>query len=423
LENLNRLAIPLPVVVESDALDSRTLKKCSVEAAWHYSGCGVPRKLAGKKKYTLDRVVNDWDAEKHYRRSTGRSYTSAPIGHIPVLKIRSYAHDRVVLTCYRKPPAALICQPKKDGAKEIIRGSGNFSLIREVQSGLKIAGRWRSIPTGSSFTVHGRNMVRDAGHIVEHYSSGLCLFGTLTIAGDTDEIFKTVAIASPVITNRLTTWLRTRVLDGNYVFVWELQQRGAPHLHYLFRVPRDIDLVAFGKALRTEWRKILLDISAETMVDLFRRRDGGTWRDDRNKPRVNLLIVKHDYGRYIAKYASKVRTKGGKDAVFCPSRWWGVSVGLRRRIRDIRLEAIIQLPTLSASFEIAETFGHLDHDCTKNAVWLVGPVADSFAMLSFFCPPKKGRMLVLALLTFLETGSLSCLDEELKRIKSIADTS
>jgi hypothetical protein len=338
------------------------------------------------------------------------------------MRVRSYAHDRLLLSVYHKPPKGLFLSPRSREAERERTQLGNFSLRHELQAGLKIGGRFRKLPLETRFTSHAQNMVRDAGHIVEHYDDGIAIFLTLTIAGSTEAAFRTVGIASPVITNRFNTWLRERVSNGNYCFVWELQSRGAPHLHYLFRIPRSANLAAVRAAIHTEWRKVLVDISNETGVDLFARTNSSTWFEDANKPRINLKIVRHDYARYLAKYCSKRRTKNGCATPFRPSRWWGVSNGLRAKLKELRIDAILPCKTIEAAFAIAQSFASNDLLHPKGAVWLKGGPAEAMGVLSFFCLPKRGRDVALCLLEFINSGCLTSLESALDRLSMPVDT-
>lgn len=327
--------------------------------------------------------------------------------------MKAYAHDRIVCTSYIRPPKGLIVGRMSACRRRKAQKRSNLVKRHELRRGLKIGGRVRTLPNAKRFTVLGRNMLRDGAHIVEHYNQGLCLFVTLTIAASTEEAFKTVGIASGYIADRMNRWLRYKVAAGNYVYCWEVQRRGAPHMHYLFRIAGDTDLVAFKLALRQEWRQILLDVSAQTLVDLFDRGDGTTWRFDPNKPRVNFVHVSRRYANYISKYTSKTRTKDGSATVFRPSTWWGVSQPLRTEIQRVRVDTVLRLPSLRVAEKIQDLLCSLSGPV--NQMWKrFSPVERSdMQTLSFFCAPKIARDVANCLISFAEDLSWELLNKRL----------
>ncbi|PWT74276.1 MAG: hypothetical protein C5B59_11515 [Bacteroidetes bacterium] len=180
-------------------------------------------------------------------------------------------------------------------------------------------------------------MVRDGGHLIERDLRGKAMFITLTIAGGTLGAYEVMSAKSGHIVNIFNTWLRDRCLHGWYTYVWELQGRGAPHLHYLCTVPKNVTVREFRESVHREWRKILCDLSDATGVDLFRAADGTDWRARQSTPWVGVKLCTHDLGRYMAKYASKSRSKGGDAPSWRPGRWAALSYPLRAAVLKERV--------------------------------------------------------------------------------------
>lgn len=286
-----------------------------------------------------------------------------------------------------------------------------------------MGGRQRFVPASKSFTVHGRNWLRDAAHIIETTGEGICLFVTLTVAGGTNEAFEALGIASGYIADRMNRWLRYKVAGGFYVYCWELQQRGAPHMHYLFRLPSDVDIVAFKLACNQEWRRILIDVSRESGVDVFRRLDGETWRDDPNKPRVNYVYVKRRYANYISKYTSKTKSKGGVVSPFRPTTWWGISASSRNAVAKERVEAILPIELLGLGARVQEMIVTAGGACCSMFKWVSPPERTDTVMLSFYVATGARRDVVAAIWNWFKTKSFEAFQLELADINRSYNTS
>jgi hypothetical protein len=283
------------------------------------------------------------------------------------LKFKAYAHDRLVMTAGMR--TAMGGKPRQSWGQTRPRLARGSSLVRprETRRDCKercadgdcgecvahrerfgpwhIGGRERKIPPPTRFTPHGRNFVRDAGHLIERHNEGQAWFLTLTLPGSTQAAYRVLSAASGYVVDRLNRWLRYRVLNGWFVYVWEVQERGAGHLHYLFRTTGAAVQADIYQEVKNEWRKILLDVSNESGVDLFGRAEGGTWRTKWNQPRIDLQPVWFDLGCYVAKYASKNQSKDGHSTGWNPGRWWACSAPLRAKVLSERLTICISMRT------------------------------------------------------------------------------
>jgi hypothetical protein len=262
------------------------------------------------------------------------------------LKVQAYVHNRITICSYwggsKRVPKRLMHRDLNAMPSAV----SNFNILRKTRRELKVGGRWREKCLETSFTSRAKNMLRDAGYLIETEATGVGLFLTLTIAGGTEDVFEAVGIASGYIVDRFNRWLRYKVDNGWFGYVWELQDRGAPHLHYMFRMQAGTNFVSFYREARNQWRRILLDVSEESGVDLFAKAGGGTHRENPNLPVINFRKIKTCISGYLAKYASKERTKGGTSSPFVPGRWWGVSYAIRREVLLRRLSFVFGCTTV-----------------------------------------------------------------------------
>lgn len=283
-----------------------------------------------------------------------------------VVKLKKYAHERLVFTAYLKAPEY---RGKKITVNELKRGlrlSGKLDIHHESRHGLVIGGRLRNKPLKTKFTTTGKNMVRDGAYICEHETQGSGIFLTLTFPGGTEQGYETMALASGYCVDRVNRFLRYRVHKGIFSYVWELQKRGAPHLHYIFRLPVGADQDKFHREIKALWYRVLCDVSEDTKVDLFERKEGGTWLNHPEVLQVDIKPIHETYSKYLSKYISKTSTKDGKKTTWAPGRWWGVSSACRRAIYAHRLESVIPIHYAPGTFEYirkwVSTIGDLVQD-------------------------------------------------------------
>ena len=178
-----------------------------------------------------------------------------------VVRFRSYLHGKITATSFmRRQGFQTTAGTSKPSLYKGVQ-QGSLVICRKVRRSCTVAGTRRYLPVRKSFTRHGRDIVRDGAHLVETACPGLGIFLTLTIPNANEDALFALSCASAYICDRLLRWLRGRIVGGHFVYVWELQRRGSPHMHMLFRVPRNIDLGTFVKRVRQEWRQILMDVS------------------------------------------------------------------------------------------------------------------------------------------------------------------
>ncbi len=258
------------------------------------------------------------------------------------VKIKAYAADRLTLCAGRSAPLGGCAAKWKLVRPRVYTGSGDLMDTAKLDAGWKIGNRRRSRPQATRLTRLAKNMVCDAAHVIERDTTGDGWFVTLTIAGGTQAGYDVMSAASGYIVDRFNRWIRYKVQNGWFVYVWELQDRGAPHLHYMFRCADKTDKRALELAVQAEWRKIVLDVSGESGVDLFARAVGGTWRDDPSKPFVSARRIWGNMAGYLSKYLSKTRSKGGKAHRWHPGRWTGVSYPLRQEVQNQRVDIVLE---------------------------------------------------------------------------------
>jgi hypothetical protein len=283
-----------------------------------------------------------------------------------VVKLKKYAHERLVLSSYWQTPRYKKSKSSLDNLSRGLSWVRELDVLRESRQAIEIGGRFRKKPLATKFTTNGKNIVRDGAYISEHQTEGDGYFLTLTFPGGTDEGFAVMGLASGYAVDRVNRWLRYRVHRGVFSYVWELQKRGAPHLHYLFRVPFGTVQADFLREVKQRWYQILLDICEDSQTDLFERKKGGTWLDRPEVLQVDIKPIHDGYSKYLSKYLSKTCSKSGAQTKWFPGRWWGVSAPARKLIFAARLEVVLPVRHAPTSYRYIKqwvnTIGDLVQD-------------------------------------------------------------
>ncbi len=167
---------------------------------------------------------------------------------------------------------------------------------------------------------------------------------TCTIPGSTRESFRTVSQYSGWIMNRLTQIVRRSKHDPAWFYVWELQKRGALHLHFAIGCSNLPDALELAQKIEFKWFELLLELQDKMNVDVFRKNAKWSWRNAPEKWQSHVLPVYKSCAAYFSKYVGKqsnVVTRNNK--AFCPARWWGSSSSIKRGVNDARVKISIEV--------------------------------------------------------------------------------
>jgi hypothetical protein len=224
----------------------------------------------------------------------------------------------------------------------------------------------------TAFTRRARHTLLEAGDVMQDMCPSVtdgaaanARAVTLTLPGSTSEALRACAAWSSWLLNCLMQVVRDCGHPVYYFSVWELQKRGALHLHLCIggnpdQVPMDF-LKTLGDRLIARWFELLKVMATHRKVsrggktgrlpgvDMFERSEtaiqarGGpkSWRDYPEKWQADNQPIKKNVAAYFSKYASKNATSGNKNKVFnaySPSRWWSCSSNIREEIKKYRFD-------------------------------------------------------------------------------------
>lgn len=207
-----------------------------------------------------------------------------------------------------------------------------------------------------NFTLDARRKLLRAGGALARFDPvpSHCLFLTGTLPGSTPASYRTIARYSAEIVNRVKSWIHKKYNEHAYSFYcWELQKRGALHLHYLLYCPVQEVREKIMSTFKKFWTGLLLSISEKSCVDMFQREKGGTHRDNLSVVQAYAMECRKSVAAYMAKYVGKDAGKGNTENF--PSRWSSVSRPLTALIREYSEEVKFITPSYTRARNIYET--------------------------------------------------------------------
>lgn len=209
-----------------------------------------------------------------------------------------------------------------------------FHLVQKVVQ----KGGWGNLSRPTKFTKNARHRLLEAGAVVDA-ACGLNAWEiTVTIPGSGYKIFNAVASWTGWIMNELTRELR-KAKCTHWFYVWELQKRGALHLHLLIADP-ERNLYCLAKKIELRWWGLLQSLSQKLSLDLFAKSKSVTWKHRPQKWQSHVSQIQKSVAAYFSKYAGKGSNNGQKTQGFqtvgMPARWWGSSRQIKQDITATR---------------------------------------------------------------------------------------
>lgn len=194
------------------------------------------------------------------------------------------------------------------------------------------------LPRRKKFSANGALVINEVGQVAtERYGkSGVFLTGT--IPGTGAALNDVVAKYSGSLVNRVRQWFRAWFTqDYAVINVWEFQKRGMLHIHLCVFSHEKKILEKIKREWKARWNRLLIELSDDTGIDLFRKNERKTWRNQLWKTRQDAQWIKFSVAQYMAKYLSKSSREQATQSASHPSRWWGVSRSTAREAKERRV--------------------------------------------------------------------------------------
>lgn len=206
---------------------------------------------------------------------------------------------------------------------------------------------WGIQPKATKFGAYARHTILEAGSIASRGTGevGRGVEVTLTIPGHSRGAFSAVSLWSGYAVNRLLQVIRRSGKPVEWFYVWELQKRGALHIHMALSGVSQPELLRIGRKIRKCWFRVLEEIGRKSDTNMFLRRRGNGNNGYKQFLKGNRVApIEKSLAAYFAKYVSKGAVKKGKTEVvqgYHPSRWWGISRSLLKKVKKERVNVRI----------------------------------------------------------------------------------
>lgn len=279
---------------------------------------------------------------------------------------RAYLIDNVNGCCVLSLSEADCYDQQRERALDII---GDFQRTRLKQNDTNKPG-WGYDPKVTRFGAYARHTILEAGAVASrgtgHFGRGVEV--TLTLPSSSFRAFRALSQWSGYAVNRILQAVRRRRSDIEWFYVWEVQKRGALHLHMALSGASTQELLRAGRAVRKTWFRVLADIGAKSGANMFLRRGGrgnNTYKEFLKGNRV--AEIRKSLAAYFAKYVSKEAKSNVSGSVvhsYPPSRWWGISRSLLKKVKGERLN--VRITNLSEE-QCVELLSMAEAFCRRHA--------------------------------------------------------
>lgn len=191
----------------------------------------------------------------------------------------------------------------------------------------------------TKFGIYAKRTLLRVGGAIDKFDptpeNGVFLTGTLP--GSTHAAKKAIADWSAYIVHRLKAWIAKYVKAKLDFYVWELQKRGALHLHYYLYVPDPVTRKRILSGFKTQWIKLLENVCSKSGVDVFKKTAAYSHRGHDERIQAYAQEVTKSVAAYLAKYCSKEASKPNSKVTssYYPTRWWGASRPLLALLRSM----------------------------------------------------------------------------------------
>lgn len=211
--------------------------------------------------------------------------------------------------------------------------------VRSAVAGLSEVVRpgWGMTPRFSRFGIKAKRTLRRVGGEISK-NVGRRVAMTFTLPGSTPEALHAMADYSGYIANRVKTWIFDKLSKNgkpDWFYVWELQERGALHLHFCVQCDFIADYHCLKEEGKAFWVRVMKSVQERSGARMALSHRGIDWFDKVEKIQYYCQIVRSGVGNYFSKYLGKDSGKTGRHVLngLRPSRWWGCSRSLLQRMR------------------------------------------------------------------------------------------
>lgn len=163
---------------------------------------------------------------------------------------------------------------------------------------------------------------------------------TGTLPGGTPEAMQAIADWSSWITEACMHWLTKYTQTEHYFYVWELQDRGALHIHICVYIPDTYQRCWVLYKWWDKWKAVIEAVCNKSKVDLWQRADGTSHYRGKIVLQADAQTVYKSVVAYLSGYCGGAKDKHKKDILspYYPTRWWGASRASTKLLKQLTEE-------------------------------------------------------------------------------------
>lgn len=169
------------------------------------------------------------------------------------------------------------------------------------------------------------------------------VFLTGTIPGGTHDAFMAMARESRYVVKALSDWFSRSYPTPYWFYVWELQARGALHIHYCVYAPNPRIRADILCKWHEKWHSIIQEVGRRSDADMWKRKDGTYHREGHSVLQAYAQEVNKSVAAYLAGYCGGSKDKHSTDASspYYPGRWWGASRASIKLLESLTKEVTV----------------------------------------------------------------------------------
>lgn len=167
------------------------------------------------------------------------------------------------------------------------------------------------------------------------------VFLTGTLPSSDTRAYRAMAVYASEMVECLHRYIRRTIRCEYWFYVWELQKRGALHIHYCAYVPDPVLRNKLIQSFKPKWQEILDIVGERANIDMWSRANGESWASNKGVLQAYAQEVRYSVAAYMAKYCGKGsgEEEVPKERQYYPARWWGASRKLSALVKELTQEA------------------------------------------------------------------------------------
>lgn len=235
---------------------------------------------------------------------------------------------------------------------------------------------WGVHPRPTVFGRNARHRILECGGAFDQVlrESHTGSFVTLTLPGSSERALDAISLYSGYLLNLVLQVIRDNFSAPYFFGVWELQERGALHLHLFIAVPKNEYCYGTLDKIRQAWYRAMEVLQDTRGVDFFTHKEG-EFCTTREYWQADIQNVEQSPASYFAKYVGKQANAPSRrgqqtgNKVRYPSRWWCCSRNFKQLTDSMRFDVSIDAIDAKTANELFDAFNSFASDLEAHTTY------------------------------------------------------